>query len=65
MICQPCRDGVHTVPARTAPGRPVCPGKGQCDCQHRDPGCNAGVTPCGATPSRLYACGRRCEEHKP
>lgn len=26
--------------------------------------CNAGVTPCGA-PARLYACGWRCELHKP
>jgi hypothetical protein len=26
--------------------------------------CNAGVTPCGA-PARLYACGWRCEQHKP
>lgn len=27
--------------------------------------CAAGITPCGTTPTRLYPCGWRCEEHRP
>jgi hypothetical protein len=27
--------------------------------------CGAGAGPCGAAPARFYACGWRCEEHKP
>lgn len=65
MICRPCRDGVHTD---TAWEVPVCPGEGHCDCQHRPPSyagtCGAGAQPCGQ-PARLYACGWRCDRHKP
>lgn len=69
MICPKCRAATHE-------GQPEgCPGKGQCNCQHRLPyrvpaqGCGAydpehsdGL--CGL-PARLYAAGWRCEAHKP
>ena len=64
MICPGCRAGEHDV----------CTGKGQCDCQHRkprravDPSCGAWDAEVGGlcgVPGRLYACGWRCEAHKP
>lgn len=76
MICKPCRDGVHTADGDLAPDEipaaieagTICPGPGQCTCQHRTAKpagtCGAGVQPCGQ-PARLYACGWRCEAHKP
>lgn len=46
----------------------TCPGEGHCDCQHRPityaGTCGAGEQPCGQ-PARLYACGWRCDGHKP
>lgn len=60
MICDGCRAASHDG----------CPGKGNCDCQHRPSKmCGAvdaehGDGLCGL-PARLYACGWRCSGHRP
>lgn len=71
MICPHCRAGQHEVCAGKTCGcqhrKPKPPPRPP------SPGCGAGVRSevgndvwvCGAVPARPYACGPRCEAHKP